>query len=113
MIYRKFKIYYIQNKFWFLVAVASIILFAFTVLGLLAMDSFFAQQQVATLPLEALKMIAWSILSAVFFAKILYSGRLMSSRNPRISQADIKVRMEDVIGLKEAKREAQEVVALI
>lgn len=114
MLYRKLKILYYQYSFWFIVTVVSIVLVGLSAIGLLTMDSFFAQQQVATLPLETLKMIAWSILSAVFFAKILYSGRMMmSSRNPRISSKDINVRMDDVIGLKEAKREAMEVVALI
>ncbi len=114
MLYRRLKILFYQNTFWFLVSACIVGLFGLSIIGLLVMDSFFAQQQVATLPLETLKMIIWSILSAIFFAKIMYSGRaLMSSRNPRISEKDVKVRMEDVIGLKEAKREAMEVVALI
>ena len=114
MLIRKLKILYYQYSFWFVVSAVSVVLLVLSVVGLLTMDSFFAQQQVATLPLETLKMIAWSILSALFFAKILYSGRMMtSSRNPRIKASDIQVRMDDVIGLKEAKREAMEVVALI
>src|SRR5262245_26158859 len=106
MLFRKIKILYYQYSFWLIVGVVSAVLVVLSIIGLLAMDSFFAQQQVFILPLESLKMIVWSILSALFFAKILYSGRMMmSSRSSRIQAADIKVRMNDVIGIKEAKRE--------
>jgi cell division protease FtsH len=114
MLYRKLKILYFTHSFWFLVIVCCLALFVLSFVSLFAMDSFFAQQQIYTLPLETLKMIAWSILSALFFVKIMYSGRFtMSARNPRIKENEIKVRMNDVIGLKEAKREALEVVSLI
>lgn len=114
MLWRRIKILYNTNAFWFLVTVCSVVLVVLSMIGLMSMESFFAKQQLLILPLETLKMIVWSILSALFFVKIMYSGRfVMSARNPRISEKEMRVRMTDVIGLKEAKREAMEIVALI
>jgi len=114
MLWKKFRIFYISYKMWFWIGLGTLILIGLSVVGLAYMDSYFAQQQVATLPLETLKMIIWSIVSAFFFAKIMYSGGLFSgTRNVRVEGKDVKVSFKDVIGLTNAKKEAMEVVSLI
>jgi len=114
MLFKRFRIFYVSYKIWFWIGLGSIILVALSIVGLAYMDSYFAQQQIATLPLETLKMIVWSIVSAFFFAKIMYGGGMFTgSRNPQVESKDIKVSFNDVIGLTHAKKEAMEVVSLI
>lgn len=116
MLLKRLKIAYLQNQFWFIVIVACLILGVLSVVGLFFMESYFATQQIAMLPLETLKMMLWGLTSAYFFMQIMYKGggglsSLGSSR--KVKGEDIKITFKDVIGLSEAKREALEVVALI
>jgi cell division protease FtsH len=116
MLMKRLKIMYLQNQFWFIVVVVASVLGVLSIIGLLFMDSFFAQQQIAILPLETLKMMLWGITSAYFFMQIMYKGggglsSLQGSR--KVKGETVKVSFKDVIGLSEAKREALEVVSLI
>src|ERR1051325_1319625 len=116
MLWKRLKILYWQNQFWFIVVVACIVLAILSMVGLSFMDSFFAQQQIATLPLETLKMLLWGITSAYFFMQIMYKGGMGLSSlqgGKKIKGENVKVTFKDVIGLTEAKREALEVVSLI
>jgi cell division protease FtsH len=116
MLFKRIKILYLQNQFWFIVVLAILVLGVLAVVGLFFMDSFFAQQQIAGFPMEALKMLIWSIASAYFFMQIMYKGGGNFSSigsGGRIKGENIKVSFKDVIGLTEAKREAMEVVSLI
>jgi len=114
MLYRRFRIFYDANKFWFWMVLVTGILLVLSVIGLMSMDSFFAQQQIAMAPINLLQMMIWSVAGAVFFAKIMYGGGLFSgTKNTRVKAEDIKVSFKDVIGLTSAKREAMEVVGLI
>jgi len=117
MLWKRLKIIYLQNQFWFIVVLACVILGALSVVGLYFMDSFFAQQQIAILPLETLKMMLWGITSAYFFMQIMYKGggkfSSLGSGGGRVKGENVKVSFKDVIGLMEAKREAMEVVSLI
>ncbi len=116
MLFKRLKILYWQNQFWFIVILAACVLGVLSIIGLLFMDSFFAQQQIAILPLETLKMMLWGITSAYFFMQIMYKGGggLSSlSGSKKIKGESVKVTFKDVIGLTEAKREAIEVVSLI
>jgi len=93
-----------------------LVLVVLSIIGLGFMDSFFAQQQIATLPLETLKMMLWGLTSAYFFMQIMYKGGggLSSlSGGKKVKGENVKVSFKDVIGLSEAKKEAMEVVALI
>jgi cell division protease FtsH len=116
MLWKRIKILYLQNQFWFIVVLVCLVLGVLSVVGLAFMDSFFAWQQIQILPLETLKMILWGITSAYFFMQILYKGggglsALQSGK--AIKGENVKITFKDVIGLTEAKREAMEVVALI
>ncbi len=116
MLWKRIKILYWQNQFWFIVVVVILVLGFFSVIGLLFMDSFFAQQQIAILPLETLKMMLWGLTSAYFFMQIMYKGGggLSSLRgSKKIKGESVKVTFQDVIGLSEAKRDSMEVVSLI
>src|SRR5262245_36080425 len=99
MLYRKFRIFYDANKFWFWIVSISVVLVFLSILGLASMDSFFAQQQIAMAPINMLQMIIWSIAGAVFFAKIMYGGGLFSgTKNALVKPSEIKVSFKDVIG---------------
>src|ERR1700682_3510339 len=116
MLWKRIKILYLQNQFWFIVILVCAILLVLSVVGLAFMDSFFAWQQIQILPLETLKMMLWGITSAYFFMKILYSGggglsALQSGK--AIKGENVKITFKDVIGLTEAKRDSMEVVSLI
>lgn len=116
MFFKRLKIYYLQNTFWFIVIAACLVLGVLSVIGLFFMESYFATQQIAMLPLETLKMMLWGLTSAYFFMQIMYKGggglsSLGSSR--KVKGEEVKVSFNDVIGLSEAKREALEVVSLI
>src|SRR5258706_2996705 len=116
MLWKRIKIMYWQNQFWFIVVTACLVLGSLIGVGLAFMDSFFAQQQIAIPPLETLKMMLWGITSAYFFMQIMYKGGggLSSLKGSgRIKGQDVKVTFKDVIGLAEAKRESMEVVSLI
>lgn len=114
MLYRKFKIFYDDNKFWFWMVLIAILLGFLSVVGLASMDSYFAQQQVAMIPLNLLQAMVWMVGSAYFFVKIVYGGGLFSNtKNVVVKPEEIKVTFKDVIGLTSAKREAMEVVGLI
>lgn len=114
MLWKRFRIFYISYKLWFWIGLGSVILIGLSVVGLAYMDSYFAQQQVATLPLETLKMIIWSVVSAFFFVKMVYGGGMFTgTRNVQVESKDVKVKFSDVIGLTHAKKEAIEVVSLI
>src|SRR5262249_43006236 len=104
MLFKRLKILYWQNQFWFIVVLACLILGVLSVVGLYFMDSFFAQQQIATLPLETLKMMLWGITSAYFFMQIMYKGGggLSALRAGRIKGESVKVTFKDVIGLNDA-----------
>src|ERR1019366_3997360 len=116
MLWKRIKIMYWQNQFWFIVVVSCLVLVVLSIIGLAFMDSFFAQQQIATLPLETLKMMLWGLTSAYFFMQIMYKGGggLSSlNRTGMVKGENVKVTFKAVSGLAEAKREAMEVVSLI
>src|SRR5438067_3467459 len=107
MFWKRIKILYWQNSFWFVVITACLVLGILSVWGLANMDSFFAAQQIAILPLETLKMMLWGITSAYFFMQIMYKGGtpLSSMRGGKVKGETVKVTFKDVIGLTEAKRD--------
>jgi cell division protease FtsH len=114
MLFRRLKVFWMDNKFWVLFGLMSLILVILTVVGLMFLDSFFRIQIIATMPLEFLKMIVYSIVGAYFFYVILYrSSPLPMTGGGKIKGGDIKITFDDVIGLTEAKRDAMEVVHLI
>ncbi len=116
MLWKRIKILYLQNQFWFIVVLVCVVLGALSVVGLAFMDSFFAQQQIAILPLETLKMMLWGLTSAYFFMQIMYKGGGNFSSvggGGKVKGENIKVTFKDVIGLSEAKRDSMEVVSLI
>jgi cell division protease FtsH len=116
MLWKRIKILYLQNQFWFIVVLVCVVLGVLSIVGLAYKDSFFAQQQIATLPLETLKMMLWGLTSAYFFMQIMYKGGGNFSSigsGGKVKGENIKVTFKDVIGLTEAKREAMEVVSLI
>lgn len=115
MFLKRLRVIWWNHKLWFLITVAIFVLVILTFWGLGQLDSFFAGQLIYTMPLEILKIIAYSILGAFFWVMIIYKYGipLSSNRGNKVSGDDIKVSFNDVIGLTEAKREAMEVVALI
>jgi cell division protease FtsH len=114
MLFRRLKVFWMNNRFWVLFGLMSFILVVLTVVGLMFLDSFFRIQIIATMPLEFLKMIVYSIVGAYFFYVILYrSSPLPMTGGGKLKGGDIKITFDDVIGLTEAKRDAMEVVHLI
>ena len=115
MAFRKIKVFFRNHKLWIILAIVMIILTVLAFVALGSLESFFQTQVLATLPLEALKMILYSAVGAWFFVMMYSRGMFMFDKTGKnvIKAKDVQVSFDDVIGLGEAKREALEVVHLI
>jgi len=115
MLWKRLKILWWNHKFWFITGLVTVVLIVLTIIGLSSMESFFAQQIIGQLPLELLKVIAYSAVGALFYVVMIfrYGSPLPGMGGGRIKGNEVKVTFNDVIGLTEAKRDAMEVVHLI
>jgi cell division protease FtsH len=115
MLFKRWKVFWTNNKFWVLFTASMVALIALSIFGLAFLDSFFRVQMIATLPLEFLKAIVYSVLGAWFFVILVYryGSPLPGMGGGKLEAGDVKTTFADVIGLTEAKRDAIEVVHLI
>jgi cell division protease FtsH len=113
--FKRLKVWWWDYKMWFVVLLVIGFLCVLTVWGLAQLESFFAAQIIYTLPLEFLKIIGYSVIGAYFWFWFMFKmGIPLSSSNTEVvAGKNLPVTFKDVMGLTEAKREAQEIVALI
>jgi cell division protease FtsH len=115
MLWKRWHVFWMNHKLWVIIGMGTLMLVFLSLFGLMFLDSFFRVQMIATLPLEMLKMLLYSVVGAYFFVLIVYrNGMGMPGMGGgKVNSADVKVSFADVIGLSEAKRDAMEVVHLI
>src|SRR5437870_4026236 len=115
MFFKRLKVLWWNHKAWFIVILIVAALGILTIIGIASMESFMAQQTISQLPLEALRILFYSIVGAwAFFWFMSRIGVPLSDTGTgEVKGSDIKVGFNDVIGLSEAKRESLEVVHLI
>jgi cell division protease FtsH len=108
---RKFKLYFINNKIWFIVGTIIIGLIGLSVYGLSKIESYYRVMTLTTMPIHFLYAFANA---AIFVFMLTFTrGGFSNLRKKRIRARDIEVSFKDVIGLESAKKEALEVVKLI
>lgn len=94
------------------IASAVILLAGISWFGMVQLESFYRNQQLATMPIWFLSMILGSVVSALIYVSLLF-GMFSRQKNKGIKGQDVNIRFSDVIGVNEAKEEAMEVVQLL
>lgn len=112
MMYRRIKVWLMNNWVKLLITVAVILLIFFTIVGLASLESFYLNLTLATLPLQLL-MTALNAVVFVYLYMTVFSGGFSKMKKTKTKAARVNVKFTDVIGLEQAKKEAMEVVQLI
>ncbi|MDR0617946.1 MAG: AAA family ATPase [Endomicrobium sp.] len=110
---RKFKLYFINNKIWFIVGTIVIGLIGLSVYGLSNLESFYRVTTLATMPIQLLLAFANAAVFVFMYMTVFTRDGFSNLRKKRIQARGIEVSFKDVIGLENAKKEALEVVKLI
>jgi cell division protease FtsH len=110
---RKFRLYFINNKIWFIVGAIVVSLIGLSVYGLSKLESFYRVMTLATMPIQLLLAFASAAAFVFMYMTVFTRGGFGNLKKKRIQAKDIEVSFKDVIGLECAKKEALEVVKLI
>jgi cell division protease FtsH len=110
---RKFKVYFRNNKIWFIIGTIVFALIGATIYGLSQMESFYRVMTLAQLPMQLLFAFASAAAFVFMYMTFFQRGGFSNLKKKKIKAKDIKVSFKDVIGIEGAKREALEVVQLI
>jgi cell division protease FtsH len=113
---RKFKLWLYDN--WMKVAIAcfaagTIILFLWGLWAFLTIESFYRHMMVAGIPGQLYLAAASAFLFVYLYANLFTNQLSGLRRKGKVKSEKVNVRMSDVIGLDNAKREAMEVVELL
>jgi cell division protease FtsH len=110
---RKFRLYFINNKIWFIVGAIVVGLISLSVYGLSKLESFYRVMTLATMPIQLLLAFASAAAFVFMYMTVFTRSGFGKLRKKKIKARDIEVSFKDVIGLESAKKEALEVVKLI
>src|SRR3989338_5506414 len=91
------------------VAICSVL----TWYGMSKLESFYRNMQLATMPMWILVWVAIGVLNALVYVYIMFGYFSRMDSDKKVKGEQIKVRFDEVIGIEEAKEEAQEVVQLL
>ena len=112
-LFRRFKIFWMNNWVNITIIVSLILLLILSIWGLFALESFYRTLTLATLPLNLLMAVMNALVFVYLYTHVLQGGFGKMGRKMQINADDFKVTFKDVIGLENAKKEAMEVVALL
>jgi len=112
MMYRRIKVWLMNNWVKLLITTAAILLIFFTIVGLASLESFYLNLTLATLPLQLL-MAALNAVIFVYLYMTVFRGGFSHMKKGQTKAGQVNVKFVDVIGLEQAKKEALEVVSLI
>jgi ATP-dependent metalloprotease FtsH len=112
MMYRRIKVWLMNNWVKLLITAAVILLILFTIVGLASLESFYLNLTLATLPLQLL-MTALNAVVFVYLYMTVFQGGFSKMKKAKTKAGHVNVRFADVIGLEQAKKESMEVVDLI
>ncbi|MDO8729642.1 MAG: AAA family ATPase [Candidatus Omnitrophota bacterium] len=94
--------------FWFV-----LICVVLTWYGMSKLESFYRNMQLATMPMWILVWVAIGVLNALVYVKIMFGYFSKMDSAKKVKGEQVRVRFDEVIGIEEAKEEAQEVVQLL
>ena len=94
--------------FWF-VLICSVL----TWYGMSKLESFYRNMQLAQMPLMILVWVAIGVLNALVYVYIMFGYFSKMDSDKKVKGEQVRVRFDEVIGIEEAKEEAQEVVELL
>lgn len=109
---KKLYIFWINNWLKFVITTVVVGLILLTIWGLQSMESFYRNMTLAQIPLQLLLGGVHAIIF-VWLYLVFFRGGFTQMKKGKIKSEDVKVKFNDVIGIDEAKEEAQEVVSLI
>src|SRR3989338_5558102 len=81
--------------------------------GMSKLESFYRNMQLATMPLMILVWVAIGVFIALVYVDIMFGYFSRMDSDKKVKGKEVHVRFEEVIGIEEAKEEAQEVVQLL
>ncbi|NTV52290.1 MAG: ATP-dependent zinc metalloprotease FtsH [Candidatus Firestonebacteria bacterium] len=112
MMYRRLKVWFMNNWVKLVVITAVVLLIFFTIIGLASLESFYLNLTLATLPLQLL-MTALNAVIFVYLYMSVFQGGFSKMKKSKTKAGLVNVKFSDVIGLEQAKKESWEIVQLI
>ncbi len=110
--YRRFRMYFLENRAKIFVTLGVIILILLSIYGMMSLESYYRNITLAQMPISILLVIVNSLVFVYMYALVLQGGfTKMDKKN--INSKDVNIKFSDVIGIDEAKEECWEVVQLI
>jgi len=112
MLSRKMKMHLRQHKVKIILAVIIIVLLILSVIGLMSLESFYRKMTLATMPVQFIMAGIHAGIFVFMYLTFLRGGFAKLDKAP-IKGKDVSISWDDVIGMKDAKVEAHEVMQLI
>ncbi len=109
---RKLVMHLRQHKVKIILAAVIIVLLILSVIGLMSLESFYRKMTLATMPVQFIMAGIHAGIFVFMYLTFLRGGFAKLDKAP-IKGRDVDIRWDDVIGMKDAKQEAWEVVQLI
>ncbi|GHT51185.1 ATP-dependent zinc metalloprotease FtsH [Endomicrobiia bacterium] len=111
---RKFRLFFRNNRIWFIVGSIVVGLIGFSIYGLSKLESYPRSVTLAHIPLDLLLGLIHSIFYVFMYMIVFARGGFFGNlKKNKVKAKDIAISFKEVIGLEGAKREALEVVELI
>ncbi|MFH1878071.1 MAG: AAA family ATPase [Candidatus Omnitrophota bacterium] len=112
MFSRKVQMYVRQYKTMIIVSVIVIVLLILSVIGLMSLESFYRKMTLATMPVQFIMAGIHAGIFVFMYLTFMRGGFAKLDKAP-IKGKDVSITWDDVIGMRDAKQEAWEVVQLI
>ncbi len=112
MISRKIGMFFRQYRTIVILVAVVVILVILSVIGLMSLESFYRKMTLATMPVQFIMAGIHAGIFVFMYLTFMRGGFAKLDKAP-IKGKDVSITWDDVIGMKEAKQEANEVVQLI
>ncbi|MEA3489452.1 MAG: AAA family ATPase [Candidatus Omnitrophota bacterium] len=112
MLSRKVKMHLRQNKTKIIIGLIIFILVILSIVGLMSLESFYRKMTLATMPVQFIMAGIHAGIFVFMYLTFMRGGFAKLDKAP-IKGKDVSITWDDVIGMDDAKLEAEEVVQLI
>ncbi len=109
---RRWKLFWMDHWVKIAIIIGSVLLIAFSFIGMASLESYYRNITLAQLPLQILMVILNSVIF-VYLYMFIFRGGFAKLDKKNIKANEVNVKFSDVIGIDEAKEECWEVVQLI
>ena len=109
---RRWKLFWMDHWVKIAIMIGSVVLVAFSIIGMASLESYYRNITLAQLPLQILMVILNSVIF-VYLYMFIFRGGFAKLDKKNIKANEVNVKFSDVIGIDEAKEECWEVVELI